>query len=88
VRKADNLPPSCAVVTKAGKLNFLEASGPVQAVTGSLYLYLYITRVKRHQLKTFYKKLKSVKTGNGEANLSNYVKLTYLLIYSMMQSPS
>jgi len=23
VRKADNLPPSCAVVTKAGNLNFL-----------------------------------------------------------------
>jgi len=31
VRKADNLPPSCAVVTKSGSLNFLELSGPVQA---------------------------------------------------------
>jgi len=31
VRKADNLPPSCAVVTKSGKLNYLEPSGPVQA---------------------------------------------------------
>jgi len=31
VRKADNLPPSCAVVTKSGNLNFLEPSGPVQA---------------------------------------------------------
>ena len=29
--KADNLPPSCAVVTKSGNLNFLEPSGPVQA---------------------------------------------------------
>jgi len=36
VRKADNLPPSCAVVTKSGNLNFLEPSGPV---TGLLYLY-------------------------------------------------
>ena len=25
------LPPSCAVVTKSGNLNFLETSGPVQA---------------------------------------------------------
>ena len=31
MRKADNLPPSCAVVTKSGSLNFLEPSGPVQA---------------------------------------------------------
>jgi len=37
VRKADNLPLSCAVVTKSGNLNFLEPSGPV---TGLLYLYL------------------------------------------------
>jgi len=36
-RKADDLPPSCAVVTKSGNLNFLEPSGPVM---GLLYLYL------------------------------------------------
>jgi len=35
VRKADNLPPSCAVVTKSGKLIFLEPSGPVQACNGA-----------------------------------------------------
>jgi hypothetical protein len=35
VRKADNLPPSCAVVTKYGNLNFLEPSGPVQACKGT-----------------------------------------------------
>jgi len=35
VRKADNLPPSCAVVTKYGNLNFLEPSGPVQACNGT-----------------------------------------------------
>ena len=29
--KADNLPPSCAIVMKSGSLNFLESSGPVQA---------------------------------------------------------
>jgi len=35
VRKADNLPPSCAVVTKSGSLNFLEPSGPLQACNGT-----------------------------------------------------
>ena len=35
MRKADNLPPFCAVVTKSGKLNFLEPSGPVQACNGT-----------------------------------------------------
>ena len=34
VRKADNLPPSCAVVTKSGSLNLLEPSGPVQSCNG------------------------------------------------------
>ena len=35
MRKADNLPPSCAVVTKSENLNFLEPSGPVQACNGN-----------------------------------------------------
>jgi len=35
VRKAYNLPPSCAFVTKSGKLNFLEPFGPVQACNGT-----------------------------------------------------
>ena len=35
MRKADNLPPTCAVVTKYGSLNFLESSGPVQACNGT-----------------------------------------------------
>ena len=37
VRKADNLPPSCAVVMKSGCLNFLELSGPVQACNGTAF---------------------------------------------------
>jgi len=41
VRKADNLPPSCAVVTKSGSLNFLEPSGPVQARSGTDLPSLY-----------------------------------------------
>ena len=36
MHKADKLPPSCAVVTKSGSLNFLlETSGPVQACNGT-----------------------------------------------------
>jgi len=36
------LPPSCTVVMKSGKLNFLEPSGPRQACNGLLCLYLFI----------------------------------------------
>ena len=35
MRKADNLQPSCAVVTKSGNLNFLEPSGILQACNGT-----------------------------------------------------
>ena len=41
MRKADNLPPSCAVVTKSGNLNFLETSGPVQACNGTALPFTY-----------------------------------------------
>ena len=35
MHKADNLPPSCAVVMKSGNLNFLESSRPIQACNGT-----------------------------------------------------
>ena len=38
MRKADNLPPYCAVVKKTRSLNFLDPSGPAWPVTGVLYL--------------------------------------------------
>jgi len=42
MRKADNLPPSCVVVTKSGNLNFLESFGLVQSCNGTaLPLLLY-----------------------------------------------
>jgi len=41
VRKADNLPPSYAVVTKSGNLNFLEPSVPVQTCNGTALPLLY-----------------------------------------------
>ena len=33
--KFNNLPPSCATVTKSGNVNFLKTSGPVQACNGT-----------------------------------------------------
>ena len=49
MRNADNLPPSCAVVTKSGNINFLETSGPFQACNGTalplplpLFLVMFI----------------------------------------------
>jgi len=44
MRNADNLPPSCAVVTKSGNLNFLEPSGPNQACNGT-DLPIYLTKL-------------------------------------------
>jgi hypothetical protein len=53
VRKADNLPSSCADAKKSGGLNLLEPCGPVQASNGTalpyllplrsqIYIYIYI----------------------------------------------
>ena len=47
MRKADNLPQSCAVVTKSGKLNLLEPSGPVQAYNGTALPFL-LRVIARH----------------------------------------
>jgi hypothetical protein len=41
VRKADNLPPSCADVRKSEGLNFLEPCGPVQACNGTAAAYVH-----------------------------------------------
>ena len=41
MRKADNLPLSCAVVTKSWNLNFLEPSGPIWACNGTATQFCY-----------------------------------------------
>jgi len=43
VRKADNLPPSCAVVMKSGNLDFLEPSGSLKACNGTDLPYVNVT---------------------------------------------
>ena len=40
VRMADNVPPSCAVVTKSGNLNFLESCGHLRACNGTAFSYV------------------------------------------------
>ena len=40
-----NLPPSCAVVTKSGNLNFMEFSRPVQACNGTALPFTLIQRI-------------------------------------------
>jgi len=45
VRMADNLPPSCALVTKSGNLNFLELSVPLQACNGTALPLPYVVYV-------------------------------------------
>jgi len=49
VRKADNLAPSCAVVTKSGKLNFLEPSDSVQARNGTDLPFYRISPYNRYE---------------------------------------
>ena len=44
MRRADNLPPSCAVVMKSGNFKFLEPSGPLHACNGTdLPFIIYIS---------------------------------------------
>ena len=83
MRKADNLPPSCAVVMKSENLNFLEPSGPLQACNGTafyqqmcnlleIYSYMYLLHGR-------------CITSNYEADLFKYV-ITYFTWARMAQS--
>ena len=42
MRKADNLPPSCAVVMKSGNRNLMEPSGTLRACNGTALPFYYI----------------------------------------------
>jgi len=50
LRKADNLQPSCAVVTKSGSLNFPEPSGLVQACNGTALSFMYNCLAKMYSV--------------------------------------
>ena len=51
MRKADNLPPSCTVVTKSRNLNFMEPSGPLRACNGTDLPFLSLFRTFCSNLK-------------------------------------
>ena len=55
--KLKTLPPSCAVFTKSGSLNFLEPSGSVQACNGiALHIFLpftYITQPVTKEIRFY-----------------------------------
>ena len=42
------LPPSCAVVTKSGNLNFLEPSGPLQACNGTALPFFFLNNISEY----------------------------------------
>ena len=51
VCKADNLPPSCAVVMKSVNLNFMEPYGPLQACNGTaLPFFTWLSTVHLEKL--------------------------------------
>ena len=52
--KLTNLPPPCAVVIKAGNLNFLEISGPLQACNGTALPFTRWTWVISFTPRLFY----------------------------------
>ena len=59
MRKANNLAPSCAIVTKSGKFNFLEPSGPLQASNGTaFYLSTILTSARFEVLAAVCLKIK------------------------------
>ena len=60
MRKADNLPPSCAVVAKSGTLNFLEPSGPDQACNGTALPLLFLEVVFKYLQCTLLRHSKNV----------------------------
>ena len=75
MRKADNLPPSCAVVTKSGDLNFLEPSGPVQAGNGTaLPFFILIIRVSYVLPSVLSYNCCVTKTGQCKANLNSRIE--------------
>jgi len=48
VRKADNPPPSCAVVMKSGNLNFLEPSEPLRVCNGTAFTFYTQNQLQCH----------------------------------------
>ena len=87
MRKADNLPPSCAVVTKSRNLNFLEPSGPVQACNGTALPFTMFLFVKqRSQVQNPFLNLLSgqriiVQVSSSLFGISNYIQAMFRCVH-------
>ena len=82
MRKADNLPPSCAVVTKTGNINFLETSGSLRACNGNVLPFIEYA-IRRVQVNQGGLKL------NGTYQLLAYVDYVNILggsIYTLKEN--
>jgi len=76
VPNTDNLPPSCAVVTKSGNLNFLEPSGPLRTCNGTALPFIILYR--HLQLCTWNKPCFNGKTYCNYSVVTIYGTLTLL----------
>ena len=76
--KADNLPPSCAVVTESGNLNFLEPSGPLRACNGTALPFTYQLRMNSVE-SSYYEHRATGVTSRGSNRGGAKILLTYFL---------
>jgi hypothetical protein len=85
------LPPSSAVVTKSGNLNFLEPSGPLQACNGTDLLFYNVNCVAARQCTLSVKKLNTFILvfhyiyRQLHSNPSNKIKFTDMPLYLISQ---
>ena len=70
-------PPSCAVVTKSGNLNFLEPSGPVQACNGTALLWKPMLVILRFHVPTEIKQSLVGKENKCVADISYIYPLNF-----------
>jgi len=86
VLKADSLPPSFAVVTKSGNLNFLESSGPLRACNGTALPLPFTLTV--YIFNTYGTKLPATDASNHSPHFTNSVRLELvgLLLYQSSRS--
>jgi len=75
VHKVDNLPPSCAFVTKSGNLNFLEPFGPVQACNGTALPYVLTS----YKLMRYFV-LKNVMSSDNEHLRQDFEIVNFLIL--------
>ena len=77
MRKADNLPPYCAVVKNSRTLNFLDPCGPAWPVMGVLYVFSCIIALDIRDAIAYFQRRNILSPADGMA-------LTYFLTLSFI----